>query len=342
MPGTITYADWSVSWSIPNLSGGGLRLSNVRYKGRLVLYRAEQPFALVDYHGGVHTYKEGLNPGCNGRPYRALKPTAPNTSESKLPAGSYATNDNRYNPTTNPNGAVFVEEIPASPVSPARLMIWSKFQIANYQYIHRWELEADGRIHGKIGLGGELLPGSRSISHIHNFYYRLDFDILGNSNNLVQRFDHKSNATGDDIWTDILLERKETVDPQTFTKWRILQKTPKANGRNASYELIPGSGGLPDGTYSTGDLWVTRYVSSQTGYDVGCTDEVLNSQYVNGQSVDGADIVVWYCLREHHFPYPEGEERIVLPYHFLCFELKPADFLDDTPQDLYETNPPSP
>ena len=344
MPGTVTFAGWKFTWSIPRLSGEGLVIAKADFQGRRVLYRAGQPFVLVPYHGNFPTFKDGLGSKCGGVPYSALIPTAPNVTVFDLPPGSTASNDNQYDKTTNPGGAVMVEQLPATLTDPATGAVWAKFQVGNYQYIHRWEFKADGAIEAIVGLGGRLwTTNPPTMGHIHNFYFRLDFDIARSANNLVRRFAHAGNNPGNDIETDITVESKEIADATTFTKWRVLNRAPKANGQLRSYELIPASDGGPDGTYSTGDLWVVRYKpSGEDGANVGCNDQLLGTAYANGESVNGEDVVVWYCLRHHHQPRPLGEEDNVLPYEFHRFSIEPRDFLDHTPKNLYTTSPPSP
>jgi hypothetical protein len=342
MPGTVNYAGWSFSWSIPSLYGAGLVISKANFNGIRVLFRAGAPFVLVPYHGNSPTFKDGLAPHCGGLPFTALIPTAPNVTGGALPPGTIATNDNQYNMTINHGGAVMVEQVPATLTEPAKAVVWAKFQCGNYQYFHRWQFQADGAILAEVGLGGRLLT-STGVSHIHNFYFRLDFDIVTAGNNLVQSFEHVGNNPGDDHWNSITVESKKTVDLQTFTKWRIINKTPKANGQFPSYELLPGSDGSPNGTYSTGDLWVVRYKSSgEDGANVNCNDNVLGTTYVNGETVDGQDVVIWYSLRTHHEPRELGEEMTVLPYEFIGFQMQPRNFLDNTLKNLYSTTPPSP
>jgi hypothetical protein len=353
MPGTVSFADWSLSWSIPT-TGEGLVISLADFKGTRVLHRAGAPFVLVPYHGNSPTFKDGL--GHRGAPFTAVTPTAPNAPSWQIPPNQWATNDNQYDPVANPGGAVMVERTPADLLEPARIDIWAKLQCANYQYVHRWVFQADGEIHAEAGLGGRLFHfNPATMGHIHNFYFRLDFDIAGAGNNLVQRFAHKGNNPGDDQWLDINFESKETADPSTFTKWRVLNKTPKPNGLNRSYELLPGSDGLPDGiytsasTYSRGDLWVVLYKpGAEDGADVAqpvgapVTDDVLTTKYANGEAANGQDVVVWHCLRHHHQPRQLGEETIVVPYEFLSFHLAPRDWVDGTITNLYQTTPPSP
>jgi primary-amine oxidase len=340
MPGSVSFADWVVSWSIPTGWGGGLVISKASFRNQFVLFKGTAPFVIVPYHGGSPVFKDGINH--QGAPFTPLVPTAANDYQG--PSTPPANNDNQWDPTTNMTGAVVVEKNSANAVEPDTLVIWTKFQCVNYQYIHRWEFRADGSIDVSVGLGGQLCTSVAPISnHVHNFYFRLDFDVLGSGNNAVQEFAHPNNNTGSDGWTTIGTEGKRTANRANATKWRVVNKTPKPNGRLRSYELTPLSDMAPDGTYSTADLWVLLYDYAQDGAAVGTNDSVLGGAYQHGPAnVDGADIVVWVCLRHHHDTRQLGEESITLPYEFLGFHIEPRDFLDSTPTKLYDTTPPSP
>ena len=84
--------------------------------------------------------------------------------------------------------------------SSQAIEIFMSSQVGFYNYINRWTFRDDGTIEPSVGLTGRLnefgtgpdyLPyGVRtdaesasplvvSLSHMHNFYYRLDFDIGG-------------------------------------------------------------------------------------------------------------------------------------------------------------------
>ena len=361
MAGFAKFAGWSLCWRISVLDGSGLEIFGADFQGRPVLLHASQPFVLVPYHTEHPVFKDGLAPTGTptGEEFTALCPTAPNAHKNNLPPGSYAGNDDLYHPQDNPTGAVVVEEEEATFIEPAALVIWAKFQCGNYQYVHRWRFHADGSVHAEVGLGGKLSGivqngvVKKGFAHIHNFYFRLDFDINGSGANLVQRMDHAplAGTSGAEGWTTIPAETKESWEPGKFRRWRVAEKTPKPNGKHRSYELIPGSEGLADGKYSSGDLWVLRAKGGgdlstilEHGANVGVTDAALKDAYIGAapEPVSGEDVVVWYCLRGHHLPRELGEENRVLPYHFLGFHLEPRDFLDDTPLSLYPTTPPSP
>jgi hypothetical protein len=341
MPGSVNFADWSLSWSIPSAWGGGLVISKANFRGTSVLYKGTQPFVLVPYHGDSPHFKDGLND--QGAPFTPVLPTSANAPAGLAtpPAG----NDNQYDPVGNPTGAVVVEKLPGTLLEPAKAVVWAKLQCVNYQYVQRWEFNADGSLEAGVGLGGRLWTTNEPrAGHVHNFYFRLDFDIVASGNNLVQEFSHANNQPGSDGWANVVVEGKRTANPGQAAKWRVLNKAAKPNGKLRSYEITPASDMAPDGVYSTADLWVLRYDGSQDGAAVGYTDAVLGTTYLHGAnaSVDGQDVVVWYCLRHHHEPRQLGEETWVLPYEFVSFRIESRDFMDATPKNLYATTPPSP
>ena len=341
MPGTVSFADWTVNWSVPTGWGGGLVISKARFRNESVLYKGTVPFVLVPYHGGSPVFKDGIDN--LGAPFTPVLPTSANdhAGSGTPPAG----NDNQWDPVTNPAGAVVVEKEPGNLLEPAQVVIWTKLQCANYQYIHRWAFHADGSIEVSVGLGGHLWPNPPLISdHVHTFYVRLDFDMVTAGNNAVQEFAHTNNNPGADVWTTITTEGRRIADRNTATKWRVVNKTPKVNGALRSYELSPGSDMGPDHVASTGDLWVLRYDGSQDGTGVSNNDSALHTAYLHGPGavVDGADVVVWVALRHHHETRYRGEETLTLPYEFLSMHIEPRDFLDSTPLGLYPTSPVSP
>lgn len=346
MPGSVSHANWSLCWFVPTLNGEGLQIGGATFNGKSVIASGGAPFVLVPYHGQSPTYKDGLNPACGGLPFLALVPHAPNVHQVDLPPDSTALNDDEFHSANNPRGAVVVEKHEKAWIEPEHVVVWAKFQCGNYQYVHRWSFYADGGVDVEVGLGGKLGWWGPHLGHIHHFYFRLDLDIGASGNNQVQQQHHAGWGLNQDSWNPMLAETKDTLKPSGYTKWRVVNKTAKANGQLRSYELIPGSDGAPDGTYSTNDLWACLYKSgAETGSDVGldCKDTALNTTYVSpAENIDGKDVVLWYCLRHHHATRSLGEEKRVLPYHFVGFHLEPRDFLDDTPSGIYSTKPPSP
>jgi primary-amine oxidase len=137
-------------------------------------------------------------------------------------------------------------------------------------------------------------------------------------------------------WTPI---RKETSRPwngESFRSWRVVNRASKnALGHPRSYELIPGGSGTfrggSDETFTHAELWVSRYNPKEfpcSSADPRPLRTALPS-YVNGESVDGQDVVVWYVLHVHHLP--RTEDWPAMPIEWVGFQLKPRDFLDASP-----------
>jgi len=105
----VTGAGWSVYWKIPIASGGGLELWWADFQGHRVMWRGSQPFALVPYHGGSPTYKDGFDAKCGGAAFTALKHTAPN---------AWVTDPAQF--AAVDTDAVVVQNEPADDFDPAR------------------------------------------------------------------------------------------------------------------------------------------------------------------------------------------------------------------------------
>ena len=179
-------------------------------------------------------------------------------------------------------------------------------------------------------------------SHIHNYYWRLDFD-LGESgdNDLVEEFNYTPSAdqTRRTLGVSRLTtEAGRSIDPVNLRSWRIRDgATTNANGQFISYQLEPIDVGHRDvgPTYepwTANDFYVTkyreceRYVSHNPQVS-GCTDNLAG--FVNGESVENADVVLWYGVTFHHIPRDEDE-----PYmhaHWNGFRLTPRDWMAANP-----------
>jgi primary-amine oxidase len=256
--------------------------------------------------------------------------------------------------------------------------IFMSSQVGQYNYINLWRFHDDGVIEPEVGLTGQLqsygdgaayLPYGRSVNpagaaplvakaHMHNFYYRLDFDIGGGANDAISRVAfHPSTAPSPDsncatvgecgtsTETPIPVERAETFSPEEQTSWIVFDKLlTNADGRRIGYEILPRITGLWRGMASTtepwsnADLWVTRYdkceryavENAPPFLDANCGTPAANvAAMVNGGSVDGADLVVWYVNRVQHVPRDEDEEK--MPIEWTGFSIVPRSFSAQNP-----------
>ena len=223
------------------------------------------------------------------------------------------------------------------------LVLWSSSQMGMVNYLVRWEFRDDGSIAPAVGVTGALQYGD--VSHSHNVYWRLDFDIDDPGGDTVQEFWRINPAYGDGStgvhgWTTLLAETRRATDLATFRKWRVVDDAGvNAGGRAWSYEIIPspGDGWLRTTTregFSRGELWLTRarseerYVSTET--------EDLLSGYLDRDPVVGEDVVVWYAVHQYH--EVRDEDKPMMPVQWVTFDIQPRDFFDANP--VYGFEPP--
>lgn len=333
-PHWVSGAGWSLAWRL-SPSGSGLEIWWADFHGRRVMWRGSAPIAIVPYHhdcGGGYpkppefTFKDGLDPQCDGAPYTPLKHWAANSGQWRTDHSMDAALDTE---------AVVVTTEASDDFHPARLVISAKFQCGWYQYVYSWEFSADGVIHPHVALGGELNPNCRSSGHVHHIYFRVDLDIDGlYPNDVFEVFDHPDFSASGDTWTVITAQQKLLADPGRARKFRVRNtKSKNSAGELKGYEIeLPQLAGRDK--HGTGDVWVTIYRGDgvEQGEGVGanpeCSDRELETAYAVGplDTANGSDIVFWAVVRAHHEPRHQSEEAVVLPYHYEGFSITPRSF----------------
>jgi len=66
---------------------------------------------------------------------------------------------------------------------------------------------------------------------------------------------------------------------------------------------------------------------SQNASDGSCGADVTD--FVNGESIDGGDVVVWYGISYHYLP--RSEDDPYMPVHWDSFNLIPRDWTNVNP-----------
>ncbi len=256
--------------------------------------------------------------------------------------------------------------------------IFMSSQLGNYNYINKWTFHDDGSIEPQVGLTGRLeeygftaayLPFGTQLnpagaaptvgkSHMHNFYYRLDFDIGGSGNDAVSRLSYNqffgngpdgpctvAGQCGTNTLTQILTEQAQAFSTTEQTSWVVYDKSiVNADGRSIGYEIEPKITGLWRGMTSTtepwsnADLWVTTYNGCERyavenfapHLDASCVGAAQNlNTMLNGTSVDGVDLVVWYVNRFQHVP--RDENQLNMPIEWTGFTIEPRSFYFQNP-----------
>jgi hypothetical protein len=290
---------WNLLVIRPSASSGasnkrsGIELRNVMYRGKSVLSRGHVPILNVKYGNdecGPYRdwqYQEDMfNAPVGTDPAPGIR-LAGGIATTALESGNDTGNFRGVAIYTQNNETVLVTELQAG---------W-------YRYIMEWRLANDGTIRPRFGFGATD-NSCVCFSHTHHVYWRLDFDIVGATNNVFM------SEKGKKFLSPVLLEGK--FGRNYATNRRLLIQN--ATGDEA-YVLNPNlSDGLAD-IFGVSDMWVLRYQSSggnpiQLEDGITCvtcsTAFIQIDPFINGESVANSDVVVWYGA---HFIHADGANR---------------------------------
>lgn len=216
------------------------------------------------------------------------------------------------------------------------LNLFSMSQVGAYTYILSWTFYDDGSFEPGVGATGALqrssselsLPFGRVLqtdpdtlwlSHTHNYYWRLDFD-LGESalDDTVSELRYRTDSQGlRELQTEVFTtEQARRIDPDTQLFWQI---SDSSAADAPAYQLEPTRNGHrferkdvePHTDY---DFFVTvgndceRFASQNSRFNPDCLNHVL--QYVDGQSIQNQDIVLWNRVSFHHVPRSEDQRHM--------------------------------
>jgi len=234
------------------------------------------------------------------------------------------------------------------------LSLFSVSAIGAYNYVVAWNFDGDGAIRPEVGATGKLQMyggnratgwpmggGSIAVAHMHNYYWRLDFDVDGKGNDQVQELDAALDATRRSFTNTRVPFRTETarrVSPRSMRTWRVRDlQTANDDGHPISYELLPNTDFIFRGNageaFTQNELYATRlnncerFASHNPTQNGTCGGNL--AQFANGGSLTGADLVVWYGTSFHHLPRNEDEPHMAA--HWSGFSI--------LPRDLTATNP---
>ena len=236
------------------------------------------------------------------------------------------------------------------------LDLYSQSNTDGYSWIVRWQFLDDGSIEPQIGATGTLQrfgtdtnygdevgdTNEVAVASSINYFWRLDFDIAENGNNdAVEEFTVSPTDNGSKKSLSIsrlTTETGRTVNQQLKRSWRILDTSvTNTDGHPVSYHLEPLHAGYnymgrSDESWAQNDIYITRFNSCERSVSnnstiSGCLSDV--NGFLNGQNINGADIVVWYGLSYHHFP--RDEDKPYMPTRWDSFLLIPRDWTATSP-----------
>ena len=245
--------------------------------------------------------------------------------------------------------------------------------ISNYDYAINWVFGQDGTLSLEAHLTGIMLakgvdpaakhphhghlvaPGVVAPHHQHFFSFRLDFDVDGAANTVLESDVGAMSAGKDNPFMNaMLMEDTPLVSEKAAQrdmslalarKWKVQSSEVKNPlGEPTSYALVPGENSVPyldphssvrrRGQFVNHHLWVTAFNDAER-YSAGVypnqggPGEGLPKFIADDQPLVGKDVVVWYTFGVTHIPRPE--DWPVMPVHKTGFKLLPVGFFPRNP-----------
>lgn len=294
------------------INGSGLELRDVRYRGRLLLRQAHIPIVNVSYIPAAACDPAYLNAaqapcGCSFRDWtNELSPFSVTPAYAGFVAATSPPQTFCDDAASEGGGfeGVAVEQ------TPERLIVTTQMKAAWYRYSQRWIFHPDGTLEARVGISS-VDHTCHQAPHHHNVYFRLDFDIDGPGSDAVDfEFVFPPPSRRAPIWPGPpqgLPSRPSWIPPPTRT-WATLQTEIHLGRRPLrvrdtrsliGYELVPGQhDGFAD-AFAVADLWVLRNHPNEVDDDGGLANTLLSNMallddFITGESVNDADVVVWY------------------------------------------------
>lgn len=237
------------------------------------------------------------------------------------------------------------------------LSLHSTSQVGSYAYLMTWKFFADGSVQPSIGAAGALQRSSDDehshhgrklegvedkswLSHTHNYYWQIDFDLGEQANDdVVSEIQFITDAEGRRARsvTSLTSESARAINPQQMTSWLISDgdaNSPQTPGYliepvNYGHRLVS----TVTEPYTDFDFFVTRqndcerFVSENAKYYPDCDENILD--FVNDESLVDEDIVVWHRISFHHVP--RNEDRHVMHSHWDGFVMEARNLQRQTP-----------
>ncbi len=240
------------------------------------------------------------------------------------------------------------------------LNLFSVSQVGSYAYIISWLFYDDGAIEPQIGASGALQRSSSSLtlpfgrvlqgdpdtlwlSHTHNYYWHLDFDLGEHATDDVvaqSQFQFDKDGIRRQQSALFTIEAALQIDPQSATAWHILDNPAAGEPVNKSrgYIIEPTRFGhrlVREETepYTEFDFFITvakdceRYASQNARFNPDCKNHVL--EYVDNESLVNQDLVVWHRVSFHHVPRSEDQRH--MHSHWDGFLIEPTNIHTSSP-----------
>ncbi|MFF4224324.1 hypothetical protein ACX9I7_09055 [Streptomyces sp. L500] len=261
---------WTFDWRLADAPDEeGIVILGAAYRGHQVFAKASLPSLRVRYEGPCGPYKDPLN-------YNNARPTS-RCPGSRVCVYAYSSGGLRA------------------------LSVESYHTISAYRLTHRWVFWENGVIMPRLFSAGIQCP----FDHRHHVYWRLDFDIDGARRDLALEYNTYTGEEGWGAgWHPFRTETKRLKNPPSRRSWAVVDLD-----SHRGYHVLPGPNDGTADAFSASDLWLLRYRASEDRYGRQGTaaDDGLNG-YLNAESTDGQDLVVWYAAHLFHRVAQGGDD----------------------------------
>ncbi|MBX3289417.1 MAG: hypothetical protein KF855_08735 [Acidobacteria bacterium] len=339
--GTSDVPMWEMLVVRPSASSGaqfersGIEVRDVKYKGKSVLKRGHAPVLNVKYLPGAscNAYRDWqYSEGNFQAPSAGAQDPAPGI-RILAPGQKATTIVENYNDGGNFNGVAIYQEDTGNPTGPEVVLV-SEMNAGWYRYIMEWRFGTDGTIRPRYGFGS-ITSTCVCSPRNHHVYWRLDFDVVQPQNKVFQI------ERGRKFRTPVTTELASFRSYQ-LNRGYLIQN---ADG-NEAYQVIPGMNDgeayftNPNGqveTFGAGDFWLLKFQgtanspgelddpSSGTGcpsYPAACL-----APWVNNESLDGEDVVIWYSAHQFRIDdtsLTEWRNNVLAGKHVIGPDLRPV------------------
>ncbi len=237
------------------------------------------------------------------------------------------------------------------------LTLFSISQVGSYTYLVTWKFYDDGSIEPSIGAAGALqrssdhnhdkfgrelegAPDKVWLSHTHNYYWRIDFDIGENVfDDVATEVSYPIDPAGkrSQMQERLTVETARKINPEQLTSWYITddaENITEAPGYliepvNYGHKLVR----LAQEPFTDFDFFVTRqndcerFINENAKFNPDCGDDIL--QFTNNESLVNQDLIVWHRISFHHVP--RNEDRQHMHSHWDGFVMQARNLSDKTP-----------
>jgi primary-amine oxidase len=373
----IEWEGWRLRFSMHSVTG--LVIHNVTYRGRSIAHRLSIAEMVVPYAGqspntrwkntfdagelSMGRYVNSLELGCDclgdityadwvfvnefGDPYTRANVVCLHEEDTGL----------AWKHTDPHSGGVEVRR-------GRRFVVNSVITAGNYEYGFRWCFHTDGRVQLEVQLTGIIqteralddgrapegtrlvLPGLAGAHHQHLFCARLDLDIDGSTNSVIETEIVPSDGHAwEQSETVVETEGSRDADAARQRRWKFVNPSvTNAVGEPVGYELVPA--GTPTliaaastsvakrAAFATHAVWVTAYDPAELHAASDCANlhgggAGLPSWVQQQRPVVAADVVLWHSFGATHVVRPE--DFPVMPTEVTGFMLRPHGFFPENP-----------